>query len=157
MKIKLDENLPLHLATALEDFGHDVHTTTSEGLTGHADRDIWRAAQAESRFLITQDLDFSDIRQFAPGSHAGILLVRLHSPSRQNLITRVQYVFQSESVDQWPGCFVVVSERKSRSIKLGAAAREDRREGQGRARGCEGRGGVGAEAGFQSCQNARRA
>jgi hypothetical protein len=71
MKIKLDENLPLHLATSLEDLGHDVHTTYSEGLTGHADRDMWRAAQAESRFLITQDLDFSDIRQFAPGISCG--------------------------------------------------------------------------------------
>jgi predicted nuclease of predicted toxin-antitoxin system len=117
MKIKLDENLPLHLAASLEDLGHDVHTTTSEGLTGRPDLDIWGAAQTESRFLITQDLDFSDIRQFAPGSHAGILLVRLHSPSRQNLTTRVQYVFQSESVDQWTGCFVVVTERKIRVVK----------------------------------------
>jgi predicted nuclease of predicted toxin-antitoxin system len=117
MKIKLDENLPLHLATSLEDLGHDVHTTYSEGLTGHADRDMWGAAQAESRFLITQDLDFSDIRQFAPGSHAGVLLVRLHSPSRKNLIARVQNVFQTESVDQWTGCFVVVTDRKIRVLK----------------------------------------
>jgi len=117
MKIKLDENLPLNLAVMLEQFGHDVHTTSSEGLTGRADLDIWEAAQAESRFLITQDLDFSDIRRFTPGSHAGVLLVRLHSPSRQNLVARVEYVFQSESVDQWMGCFVVVTERKIRVIK----------------------------------------
>ncbi len=58
MKIKLDENLPLHLATSLEDLGHDLHTTSSESLAGRVDLDIWRAAQAESRFLITQDLDF---------------------------------------------------------------------------------------------------
>jgi predicted nuclease of predicted toxin-antitoxin system len=88
MKIKLDENLPLHLAAALGSLGHDVHTTSSEGLTGRADLDIWGAAQAESRFLITQDLDFSDIRRFTPGSHASILLVRLPSPSRQSLIAR---------------------------------------------------------------------
>jgi predicted nuclease of predicted toxin-antitoxin system len=117
MKMKLDENLPLRLATALEDLGHDVHTTSSEGLTGHADLDVWGAAQAESRFLITQDLDFSDIRRFTPGSHAGVLLVRLHSASRQNLISRVENVFRSESVDEWSGCFVVVSERKIRVVK----------------------------------------
>jgi len=117
MKIKLDENLPLRLATALENLGHDVHTTSSEGLTGRADLDIWAAAQAESRFLITQDLDFSDIRRFTPGSHAGVLLVRLHSPSRQNLINRVENVFRIESVDEWSGCFVVVTERKIRIVK----------------------------------------
>jgi len=101
----------------LGNLGHDVHTTYSEGLTGHGDREIWGAAQAESRFLITQDLDFSDVRQFAPGSHAGVLLVRLHSPTRKNLTARVENVFQTESVDQWIGCFVVVTERKIRVLK----------------------------------------
>jgi len=30
MKVKLDENLPLRLATVLEDLGHDVHTAYAE-------------------------------------------------------------------------------------------------------------------------------
>jgi Domain of unknown function (DUF5615) len=58
MKIKLDENLPLRLATLLNDLGHDVRTFHDELLIGHPDKDIWKAAQRESRFLITQDLDF---------------------------------------------------------------------------------------------------
>jgi predicted nuclease of predicted toxin-antitoxin system len=66
MKIKLDENLPLRLAALLKDLGHDVHTPHDERLIGHADAEIWDAAQKESRFLITQDLDFSDLRRFAP-------------------------------------------------------------------------------------------
>ena len=60
MNIKLDENLPLRLAPLLKDLGHEVHTLQDERLIGHADREIWEAAQKESRFLITQDLDFSD-------------------------------------------------------------------------------------------------
>jgi predicted nuclease of predicted toxin-antitoxin system len=82
MKIKLDENLPVRLANLLTSLEHDVHTTHEEGLDGRDDLEIWEAAQKESRFLITQDLDFSDTRRFAPGSHHGILLLRLHSPSR---------------------------------------------------------------------------
>jgi predicted nuclease of predicted toxin-antitoxin system len=74
MKIKLDENLPLRLAILLRDLGHEAHTLYDESPTGHLDREIWEATQKESRFLITQDLDFSDLRQFAPGSHRGILL-----------------------------------------------------------------------------------
>lgn len=89
MKIKLDENLPLRLAGVLKGIGHDVHTVPGEQLTGHADNEIWGATQNESRFLITQDLDFSDLRRFAPGSHHGILLLRLRSPNRRNLISRV--------------------------------------------------------------------
>jgi predicted nuclease of predicted toxin-antitoxin system len=120
MKIKLDENLPLRLATLLEDLGHDVHTLHDELLLGHADREIWEATQKESRFLITQDLDFSDLRQFAPGSHHGILLVRLRSPSRRDLIERIGELFQKENVGEWGGCFVVATERKIRVLKPGS-------------------------------------
>lgn len=117
MKIKLDENLPDALVELLENLGHEVHTVLSEGLKGRNDRVIWDLAQAESRFLITQDLDFSNIHQFTPGTHAGILLIRLHQPSRQSLIATVENIFQTENVEQWSGCFVIATERKTRVIK----------------------------------------
>jgi predicted nuclease of predicted toxin-antitoxin system len=117
MKIKLDENLPFRLANLLKELGHDAHTVHEERLNGHPDREIWEAAQRESRFLITQDMDFSDSRKFAPGSHHGILLVRLHSPNRRNLVGRVTEVFRNESVGEWAGCFVVATERKIRVLK----------------------------------------
>ncbi len=60
MKIKLDENLAHQLAVALQNLSHEVDTVFDEGLVGHSDVEIWQAAQNESRFLITQDLDFSN-------------------------------------------------------------------------------------------------
>jgi predicted nuclease of predicted toxin-antitoxin system len=72
MRVKLDENLPLLLASALKGLGHDVHTTNEEGLAGCLDGQIWEAAQREGRFLLTQDHDFSDARRFVPGTHCGI-------------------------------------------------------------------------------------
>ncbi|MDE3135372.1 MAG: hypothetical protein KGL59_02255 [Acidobacteriota bacterium] len=75
---------------------------------------MWDAAQREGRFLITQDLDLSDVRLFAPGSHEGVLLVRLQSPSRRNLSERVEEIFQQENVEDWAGRFVVATERKVR-------------------------------------------
>jgi predicted nuclease of predicted toxin-antitoxin system len=117
MKIKLDENLPLRLATLLNKLGHDVHTVHDEMLLGSADTEIWEATQKESRFLITQDLDFSDLRKFAPGSHHGILLVRLRSPNRRDLIQRVRDLFTKENVGEWGGCFVVATERKVRVLR----------------------------------------
>ena len=76
MKIKLDENLPARLVPILQRHGHDVDTVPEEQLSGRPDTEIWQAVGTEGRFLITQDLDFSDTRQFAPGTHAGLLLVR---------------------------------------------------------------------------------
>ena len=117
MRIKLDENLPVRLAAVLGDLGHDVDTIADENLNGKSDREVWEAAQRETRFLITQDLDFSDVRRFAPGTHCGILLVRLHSPDRQSLILRVAEIVRQEDVSDWQGCFVVVTERKTRVIR----------------------------------------
>jgi predicted nuclease of predicted toxin-antitoxin system len=114
MRIKLDENLPTSLADALVALGHDVDTAPGEGLAGRDDPDIWRAAQDAGRFLVTQDLDFSDRRTFEPGTHHGLLLVRLRNPSRRGLIERVRAIFESEEVGTWHGCFVVVTEHKIR-------------------------------------------
>ena len=114
MKIKLDENMPVGLADLLSDLDHDVHTTQSEGLTGRSDDDIWEAAQREGRFLITQDLDFSDIRRFIPGQHSGILVVRLRDPGRLALLQLVELLFTTECVEGWTGCFVVATEHKTR-------------------------------------------
>ena len=119
MKIKLDENIPLRLASRLRALNHDVHTAGDEGLSGARDSEIWGAVQSDGRFFITQDLDFSDTRKFAPGSHCGILLVRLQNPSRQALIDRIGSLFHSENVETWSRCFVVTTERKVRVRRPG--------------------------------------
>ena len=103
MKIKLDENLPDRLVPELATLGHDVDTVRGEQLTGQSDSQVWEAAQAADRFLITQDLDFSDVRRYIPGTHRGLLLVRLARPGRDALVARVASLFATESVDQWKG------------------------------------------------------
>jgi predicted nuclease of predicted toxin-antitoxin system len=117
MRIKLDENLPQALVPKLTAAGHDIQSVQHEGLTGKPDADIWRATQAEGRFLVTQDLDFSDVRRFQPGTHHGILLVRLRNPSRSELAARVAYLFHQERVEDWAGCFVVATDRKVRVMR----------------------------------------
>ena len=114
MRIKLDENLPAARAGILAAAGHDADTTPKEGLTGRPDPEVWRATQDAGRFLITQDLDFSDIRRYQPGAHHGVLLIRLAEPSRRRLIERVQHLFATETVDTWRHCFVVATDRKIR-------------------------------------------
>jgi predicted nuclease of predicted toxin-antitoxin system len=114
MKFKLDENLPLQIAATLRILGHDIHTTADEGLTGCNDADLWRAAQGEERILITQDLDFSDARQFAPGTHHGLVLVRLREPSRIRLAEHLAEALRNEDIEAWTRCFVVVTDQKVR-------------------------------------------
>ena len=114
MKIKLDENLPSFLAPRLAAMSHDVHTVVEEGIAGKSDPVVWQAAQREARFLITQDMDFSNARRLAPGTHHGILLIRMHNPSWRAMVKRVADLFTREDVTQWAKCFVVATESKVR-------------------------------------------
>lgn len=119
MNIKLDENLPRALVRVLSRHGHDVDTVSDEGLTGKDDALVWRKAQQAGRFLITQDLDFSDIRRFRPGTHHGLLLVRLREPGRLALTARLRSLFATEKTDDWSGCFIVLTDHKLRIRRPG--------------------------------------
>lgn len=114
MKLKLDENLPESLVGELAALGHDVDNVRLEGLAGQSDPDIWRAAQQDGRLLITQDLDFSDNRRFAPGTHHGLMLVRLRVPGRRALAARIAEAFRSTDADLWARCFVLLTDSKLR-------------------------------------------
>lgn len=118
MKVKLDENLPARLARTLAQLGHEADTVPQEGLAGRNDAEVWEATQAAGRLLITQDLDFSDLRRFAPGTHHGLLLVRLRGPGREALVRRIQALFQTEPVETWKRAFVLVTDHKLRVRRL---------------------------------------
>ncbi len=117
MRIKLDENLPASLASVLIRYGHDVDTVIDENLEGQDDAAVWKAAQRERRFFITQDLDFSDTRRFASGTHHGLLLLRLTRPGRLALAARLETPFAHEPVNEWQGRFVVASDLKLRVLR----------------------------------------
>jgi predicted nuclease of predicted toxin-antitoxin system len=115
MKIKLDENLPESLLDSLAAWGHDVDNVRSEGIAGHPDSALWQAAQLQEQLFITQDLDFSDIRKFAPGTHFGLVLLRLNGPGRLALAKRIMSI--AAELDSWERCFVVLTDQKVRVLR----------------------------------------
>ncbi len=118
MKSKLDENLPVSLVSMLQHKGFDVDSVEAKGLTGRVDFDVFSAAQATRRFLITQDLDFSDTCKYRPGTHLGILLLRLRVPGRLALARRVLSLFDRDDVQSWPGCFLVATDWRLRIVRF---------------------------------------
>ena len=114
MRIKLDENIPLPVAEVLSAMGHDADTVPHEGLAGAPDGSVFGAAQREQRFLVTQDLDFSDVRQYVPGTHHGVLVLRLSVPGRIALRRRIVAIFATEAIDTWSGCLVIATDLKLR-------------------------------------------
>ncbi len=81
MRVKLDENLPVSAASIFAAAGHDVDTVGDEGLAGSDDPTVSRVATEAERLVVTLDRDFGDTQQYPPGSHAGILVLRLDDAS----------------------------------------------------------------------------
>lgn len=101
MRIKLDENIPRSAAARLAAVGHEVDTVLDEELGGRPDTDVWFASQSEARLLVTQDLDFSDVRHFTPGTHHGILLVRLPDSEQWRIADYLVAWFSTPEAMTW--------------------------------------------------------
>jgi predicted nuclease of predicted toxin-antitoxin system len=84
VKFKLDENLPASSSAVLTSAGHDVDTVSAEHLIGAPDRDVVTAATTAGRILISLDVGMADIRAYPPGSHAGIIVLRLADQSARH-------------------------------------------------------------------------
>ncbi|MBI2440442.1 MAG: DUF5615 family PIN-like protein [Lentisphaerae bacterium] len=77
MKFKLDENFGQRTIELFHAAGHDARTVFDEKLSGVPDYQLFEVACAESRCLITLDMDFSDPLRFRPAPSAGIVIIRL--------------------------------------------------------------------------------
>ena len=86
MRVKLDENLPIQLRGLFTESGHDAATVVDEVLGGAADVEIAAVCIAEERVLVTQDVDFSDIRTYPPAEYVGLVVFRLSSAARDALL-----------------------------------------------------------------------
>jgi predicted nuclease of predicted toxin-antitoxin system len=114
MKSKLDENLPTALAELLRAAGHDTQTVADEGLGGGLDPRILQVAASEGRTLLTFDLDFADVRQYPIGSHAGIVVFRLHDQRWAVLEPPARRLIDSGLLDRLGGGLAIVDESRVR-------------------------------------------
>lgn len=85
MKFKIDENLPAEFALLLREAGHEADTTVEEKLAGASDAQLFELCRAESRLLLTLDMDFASIRAYPPGTHPGIVVFRSKSQDLETL------------------------------------------------------------------------
>ena len=114
MRLKLDENLDVRLATALRALGHDVHTVIDEKLGGAVDSAVLRAARTELRTLITLDLDFANTVQFPPQAEAGIVVLRPSRPTLTQVATLLGVVVAELAGRQVAGRLFVASPGRMR-------------------------------------------
>ena len=110
MKFKLDENLDVRAEAALSGAGHDVATVVGQDLGGAADPVIAEAVGAEARVLVTLDRGFADIRAYPPGTHPGIVVLRLRRQGLASVIAALELLAGYEGLAGIGGCTVIVSD-----------------------------------------------
>jgi predicted nuclease of predicted toxin-antitoxin system len=96
VKIKLDENIHTDVRDALAAWGHEATTVREEGLAGCPDTDVAAVVRAEERCLVTFDLDFADPRRYPPAEHAGIVVLRLRTPTSKLQVRRLVSFFTTQ-------------------------------------------------------------
>jgi Domain of unknown function (DUF5615) len=82
VKVLLDEMYPVELAKALLDWGIDAVTVAEQGLSGRPDSDVFAAAIASGRAVLTENVsDFSRISgdHLGAGEHHDGVLIALSS------------------------------------------------------------------------------
>jgi len=77
MRIFCDQNIMVETVTFLRQQGHDVISARDVGLAVAPDEEVMAFAIAKDRVLLTYNADFSDIRLFPVGTHAGIIRLRV--------------------------------------------------------------------------------
>jgi predicted nuclease of predicted toxin-antitoxin system len=82
MRFKIDENLPIEVAEALRQVGHDAATVLEQQHGGSADAQLATLCQHESRVLVTLDMDFADIRNYPPAEFPGLIVLRLRQQDK---------------------------------------------------------------------------
>jgi predicted nuclease of predicted toxin-antitoxin system len=95
MRFKLDENLPVDVASLLRDAGHDAHTVNQEELCGAPDEKISAICREEQRTLITLDTDFCNILNYPPAEYAGIIVIRAMDQSKPSVLGFIEQIIMA--------------------------------------------------------------
>ncbi len=108
MKVKVDENLPVTVAALLRDRGVHADTVSDEGLIGASDATVFDATQGEDRLIITLDRGFGDVRRYPPGSHAGVVVLRLDSDGPRSAAAAVMLLLDHHDLRDLRGTITVM-------------------------------------------------
>jgi predicted nuclease of predicted toxin-antitoxin system len=103
MLFKIDENIHQEVADMLRHQGHDAVSVFDQGMRGYPDEEVAAVCQHEGRIIVTLDLDFSNILAYPPEHYAGIIVLRLHDPSRPSVLAAIRRLLQVLPIEPLAG------------------------------------------------------
>src|SRR5207237_567616 len=80
VKLLIDQNLAMRVATGLREFGHDTVHVSERGLSAAEDDAVLALAVAEGRVLVSEDTDFGSLLARSGSSAPSFVLIRTAEP-----------------------------------------------------------------------------
>jgi predicted nuclease of predicted toxin-antitoxin system len=108
--------LPLDVAQALRNEGHDVVRASEVGQARADDAEILERAIREDRILVTLDEDFGDWVVLPLSIHPGVIRLKIDPTTSKNAINLLVPFLHSHSSAQFRNQLVIVSPKRTKWI-----------------------------------------
>lgn len=108
MALLADENIFPQMVNYLRQKGYDVKSINEEGLKGAADTEVFAKAISEQRALVTFDKHFSNILQYPPSQHYGIVRVRIHPPLLSDILAAFDHLLTRVNLNQLEKTLIIL-------------------------------------------------
>ena len=114
MRFLNDMCMDVRVTTWLNSQGHDATHLRDEGLQRLPNGEIFDKAIAESRVVVTFDLDFGEIVALSKGRKTGVILFRLRHTRTSFVVQRLSEVITDCADALARGAVVIVEETRQR-------------------------------------------
>jgi predicted nuclease of predicted toxin-antitoxin system len=94
VKFFFDENFPKSAGPLLMARGHECVDIRGTGKEGAEDIAIFQLAQEQRAIFLTTDRDFFHTIPHLEKNHHGVVVVALHQPNRQSILSRLEWFLE---------------------------------------------------------------
>lgn len=116
LKLYLDQMLPLDVAQALHNEGHDVMRASEVGQARADDNEILQKAIAENRILVTLDEHFGDWVILPLSKHPGVIRLKINPTTSKNAIRLLIPFLHLYSSAQFINQLVILSPKRAKWV-----------------------------------------
>jgi len=118
LKILVDENLPLRVASFLRTQGFEAVDVREVGLRGASDEKLLEWAKYRGFLIITEDLGFSSVMKL-PENHSGVMVIRgCSNLSLESLLNVIRECLQMISGENPEGKIFICEPGRLRSSHI---------------------------------------
>ncbi len=114
MRLLADMGISMRVVEALRTDGHDVVHAQDIDLGRASDREILEHAAADTRTVVTFDLDFAEIVALRQSDRERVVLLRLQNTRNENVLARLRLALTECAEELDSGAIVVVEDGRYR-------------------------------------------